>query len=322
MRVVRYQSGMAADWNAFVKVSRNGTFLFERGFMDYHQHRFEDVSLLFYNENGTLIGLLPANICDNAECVQTHGGLTYGGLVLHPAATLTDVREMFRLLGQIYCDMGVQHVIYKAVPYIYHKYPAEDDRYWLFRAGAHLAASSASTAILLDGDAHAALWHRKLKKKACEGLVLNEDNEAHLNDFWAIVDNVLATRHATTPVHTAGEIRLLFRRFPGRIKLYTVTNAEGRVITGCLAFVTDTTVHIQYMEAGEEGRRRRALDWLMFRLIARYADSGQRYFDFGISTEQGGRLLNEGLVYQKEGFGGRTVCYDIYSVETEKLSTL
>ena len=36
------------------------------------------------------------------------------------------------------------------------------------------------------------------------------------------------------------------------------------------------------------------------------------YFDFGISTEDGGRVLNEGLIYQKEGFGGRAVCYDTY----------
>ena len=40
-------------------------------------------------------------------------------------------------------------------------------------------------------------------------------------------------------------------------------------------------------------------------------------FDFGISTEQGGRYLNEGLIFQKEGFGARTVVYDTYELNIE-----
>ena len=42
------------------------------------------------------------------------------------------------------------------------------------------------------------------------------------------------------------------------------------------------------------------------------AETDFKYFDFGISTEHNGRLLNEGLIYQKEGFGGRGICYDTY----------
>ena len=38
------------------------------------------------------------------------------------------------------------------------------------------------------------------------------------------------------------------------------------------------------------------------------------YFDFGISTEQGGRWLNEGLIFQKEGFGARAIVYDQYTL--------
>ena len=30
------------------------------------------------------------------------------------------------------------------------------------------------------------------------------------------------------------------------------------------------------------------------------------------STEQMGHLLNVSLIFQKEGFGGRGMCYDIY----------
>ena len=43
-----------------------------------------------------------------------------------------------------------------------------------------------------------------------------------------------------------------------------------------------------------------------------YAD--RTYFDFGVSTENGGGYLNEGLIFQKEGFGARSVVYDTYEM--------
>jgi hypothetical protein len=36
------------------------------------------------------------------------------------------------------------------------------------------------------------------------------------------------------------------------------------------------------------------------------------YLDFGRSTEGDGSILNGGLIAQKEGFGGRAICYDTY----------
>jgi hypothetical protein len=38
------------------------------------------------------------------------------------------------------------------------------------------------------------------------------------------------------------------------------------------------------------------------------------YFDFGISNERGGRILNEGLADYKEGFGARAVAHDFYEL--------
>ena len=102
------------------------------------------------------------------------------------------------------------------------------------------------------------------------------------------------------------------------MKLFTVVNERDEIITGAVLFVTRQTVHVQYMEAGEEARTRRALDWLIQKLIAHYEQCGMRYFEFGISTERGGLYLNEGLAYQKEGFGGRGVCYDSYLLDLQQ----
>ena len=74
--------------------------------------------------------------------------------------------------------------------------------------------------------------------------------------------------------------------------------------------------HVQYIAASDEGCRLSALDWLFSQLpswLSRHAPEVS-YLDFGISTEQGGTYLNEGLIFQKEGFGARAVCYDHYTL--------
>ena len=321
MKALPYTPELAPAWNAFVRTSRNGTFLLDRNFMDYHSDRFKDGSLLFYTANDQLTAVLPANLKPEQKLVQSHGGLTYGGLLLSQTATLTDVRDAFVAAAEHYAAQGYERLAYKPVPAIYHTYPAEEDLYWLFRAQAVLTERTVSSTILLNSPLAQALWHRKTKKKACEGLTLETGNATLLRDFWAIVDDVLSSRHHTHPVHTLAEISLLSRRFPDSIRLFTATD-QGRVVAGCLAFITETTFHVQYMEAGDEGRRRRALDWLMARLIGLARDAGLRFLDFGISTEDGGRFLNDGLAYQKEGFGGRAICYDTYEAEIPKLMTL
>lgn len=39
--------------------------MFNRDFMEYHADRFEDFSLIFKNEKGKIVALLPGNIKDN-----------------------------------------------------------------------------------------------------------------------------------------------------------------------------------------------------------------------------------------------------------------
>jgi lipid II:glycine glycyltransferase (peptidoglycan interpeptide bridge formation enzyme) len=76
-------------------------------------------------------------------------------------------------------------------------------------------------------------------------------------------------------------------------------------------FETATVAHAQYGAVSDEGRRIRALDALYMFLINYYRQS-KRWFDFGISSEQDGRVLNPGLANQKEEFGGTGVAYDTY----------
>ena len=60
--------------------AKNSTFLFHRDFMDYHQDRFDDYSLLIFKKE-KLIAVFPANKID--EILYSHQGLSYGGLVFY-----------------------------------------------------------------------------------------------------------------------------------------------------------------------------------------------------------------------------------------------
>lgn len=322
MIVKPYSDGDSAAWNELVSASRAGTFLFHRGYMDYHRDRFPDHSLLFYSEGGTLQGALPATRGGDAGVVSSHAGLTYGGLILRPEVRLTAVGEMLRAAARHYLSQGFERLAYKPVPFIYYSYPSDDDRYYLFRADARLTARSASTAIDLTSPHAAALWHRKLKAGAAQGLKFKQLAPQHVPAFWRIVEQVLATYHATRPVHTAAQMQLLMQQLPLNIALYAMCNEGDEICAGSIVYHTPTCAHVQYMEASPEGRKRRALDQLIRNLSAHCLTMGHTYLDFGISTERGGTYLNEGLVYQKEGFGGRTVCYDEYEVSLQRLAAM
>jgi hypothetical protein len=56
-----YKPEFKGLWDAFVSGAKNGVFLFNRDYMDYHSDRFQDYSLLFFRDN-CLVALLPANI--------------------------------------------------------------------------------------------------------------------------------------------------------------------------------------------------------------------------------------------------------------------
>ena len=83
---------------------------------------------------------------------------------------------------------------------------------------------------------------------------------------------------------------------------------------GTLLFLTPQVLHTQYISATSEGKACGAIDILFDELInRRYCD--YCYIDFGKSTVSDSADLNEQLIFQKEGFGARAVCYDTYEYD-------
>jgi len=310
--VRRYEPSMYDVWNDFVAQSKNGTFLFDRRYMDYHADRFEDCSLMCY-KGDVLLAVLPANWVEETRTVVSHGGLTYGGLLLSEKITTVEAMQvMSGVMEWMRKEVGACCWLYKCVPHIYHRLPSEEDLYALFRQNAVLKARAVSSVI----DNRCRIPMREVRRrgvgKACKHGV--NFHEAHdLAAFWKVLETVLEERHGCVPVHSLDEMKRLKSAFPEQIRLYVAADDE-EVLAGVVVYEAGPVAHAQYIAASDKGRAVGALDGLFAYLIEEvYAT--KPYFDFGISTEQGGSYLNEGLLFQKEGFGARAVVYDWYQVD-------
>lgn len=310
MEIRRYRREDKELWNSFVSKARNATFLFDRNYMDYHADRFDDNSFMFYHK-GKLKAVLPANVA--GDTLYSHQGLTYGGLLLDKKATVEDVLECFDSLNSWLRENGITKVVYKALPWIYQQYPSEEDLYALtWKCKAQLISRDISSTIVIDNKLKFAESRKSGIRKALSlNIEVGESND--VDGFWHVLEDNLGNRYNAKPVHTAGEMKLLMSRFPNSIKLY-VAKMNGEIVGGTLIYVTPQVVHTQYISASVEGKKHGVLD-LLFDYIINKVYANCRYFDFGKSTEQGGAYLNEPLIFQKEGFGGRGVCYDWYQWE-------
>lgn len=302
-----YSPEMKSEWDAFVSASKNGLFLFFRDYMDYHHDRFEDHSIVVYRQN-KLYALLPANI--SHDVLYTHQGLTFGGLIVDEHFTAAESITVFRLINAYLRNEGIRKVVYKAIPWLYYQQPAEEDLYAIYRTtNAKLVARDISTAIRLDMPLTCnEMRNRGIKKALHHGIMVEESNR--WTDFWEVLTTNLQTKYHVSPVHSLSEIRMLKARFPHNIRLFTA-QLNNKVLGGTVVYEYGNVAHTQYISASLEGKKLHALDLLLDKLIHEIYRN-KTWFDFGKSTEQQGTILNEGLIFQKESFGGRAVCYDWY----------
>ena len=311
--IKRYTAEYAEEWNAFVAAAKNGTFLFNRQYMDYHAERFTDHSLMFYLD-GNLYAILPANQVDTT--LFSHQGLTYGGLLLSDHATAARTQQLFLELNAYLSAHQIRKVVYKPVPHIYHRIAAEEDLYALFSVcNAQLTERNLSSTVVLQDKLK---WHRDrrygINRCKNNGITIQESHD--FKGFWKVLEGNLQRKYNAHPVHQLEEIELLHSRFPQQIRLFTA-NRGNEILGGTVLYIMPKVVHAQYISASEEGKHLRVIDALFHHLLNECQWEGA-YFDFGTSNEDHGRTLVEPLIYQKEGFGGRGICYDRYEWTVEE----
>jgi acetyltransferase-like isoleucine patch superfamily enzyme/CheY-like chemotaxis protein len=309
--VERYTACRKREWDKFVNAAKNATFLFSRDYMDYHSDRFADHSLMIFNDQ-VLVAVLPANLAANGTLIS-HEGLTYGGLVVSHNAKLVDVLSCFHAVLHYLSQRRISKLLYKRIPDFYNTLPDDEVSYALFLLDARLYRRDCATTVSQAFRLPFRRDRKSLIKKAI-GLGVRIVQEKSFQPFWErVLVPQLAARHGVKPVHTLEEITLLASRFPEQIKQFSAYCGD-EIVAGTTIYETPTVAHAQYGAVTEQGRRVGAQAYLFGSLIEQYKD--KRFFDFGISNEKEGRVLNHGLLDWKEGFGGRSFAHDFYEIVT------
>ena len=309
--VERYTPARKAEWDRFVIAGKNATFLFQRDYMDYHQDRFTDHSLMIF-AGGELVGLAPANLATDGS-LFSHQGLTYGGLVVARDARLKEVLGCFHAVLKYLADAGISKWFYKRIPSFYHTLSADDLAYALFLVEARLYRQDCATTVA-EADRLPFVKSREALIKKATGLDIRIVQEISFQPFWEqVLEPQLASRHQAKPVHTLAEITRLAARFPDEIKQFSAY-CGTEIMAGATIYETPTVAHSQYAAVTDQGRQNGAQAYLFSWLIDHYR--AKHFFDFGTSNEHEGRAINHGLLRWKEGFGARCYTHDFYEITT------
>lgn len=309
IRVERYSQQNELAWNAFLETTRNGIFLFHRGFMDYHSDRFHDHSLVFY-EDSSIIGIFPANQKD--KMIVSHQGLTFGGLLFAMDTKAVQIGQMVELAHSYYKAQGIEQLILKPTPYFLHQFASHEDLYFWHLKGAELYRRDLSSLVDLAHEYKYSKGRKWIINKARK-----ENVQIRQTIDWEKFHQTLSQAlqvHGANPVHTVAELNLLQSRFPQKVRLYGAYVGDN-FVSGALTFSYGKTLHTQYLANSEAGRDVGGLDLLLDELISIARAEKYQFLSFGISTTDEGKSLNNGLLQQKESYGGRGVLHDWYRLK-------
>jgi hypothetical protein len=307
LQVKRYTDSLKKQWNAFAAAACNSTFLFQRDFMDYHQDRFKDYSLLVYN-NEKLVALLPANVLENI--VYSHQGLSYGGLLINKLY-LKDYFSIFEAVLMYLYKSNIQKLQLNPIPHFYNKEISQEIDYALFILKA--TRNRADAYFVVNTKKY------KMNRNRKRALILAKENQlefvesADFNSFWNLLSNNLEQRYGAKPTHSLDEITLLYSRFSKSIKLFEVRK-NRQILAGAVLFLINDVAHIQYSSANDLRQETGSMDFLFDEIIKHYKT--KKHVSFGISGEEQGKYVNEGLAYFKQSFGARVAVQNYYEIET------
>jgi hypothetical protein len=308
--VKQYQESDYTNWNAFIGQAKNATFLFHRDFMEYHKDRFDDFSLMIF-EDEKLVAVLPANRVGNE--IFSHQGLTFGGLVYSYKLKAEKVSNIIDSLLSFLKENRLLFFYFKPIPSFYPLGGNEESDFFLHKKGAFLDHKEMNLGVNLA--LPLTISKSKLKHfRKVEALHIEIIEDQQFDSFWKVVlEPRLAEKYDAKPVHTLQEISKLKSIFPDNIKQFSVYDGTN-IIAGITVFETDRVVKSQYGATTNKGESLRALDFLFITLIQKYKQEGKLFFDMGIVNAENEQGYHAGLLKQKEELGGSVYSQDFYKM--------
>jgi len=296
-------------WDAFVTTAKNSSFLFYRDFMEYHNDRFEDHSLLLFKKD-KLIALFPANLRENV--LYSHQGLTFGSLIVPKNIGAHEVYQLLELVIEYAKNEGFKEIYVKTIPQIYYEKAADELLYFLTIKG-----TLQSRNLVLAIDYKQEFKIHKTKRKHYEknySLGFEIEENGSLSEFWNdVLTPKLDEKYSVKPVHSLAEITKLQGQFPSNIIQYNI-KLDGEILAGITIFKHKKVVKSQYGATTQKGESLRALEYLFMYLIEKFQEEKMHYFSMGTVDADNELGYNAGLLKQKEELGCVCFTQDIYKI--------
>ena len=215
--VKQYQESDYENWNAFIGQAKNATFLFHRDFMEYHKDRFEDFSLMIFDDE-KLVAVLPANRVGDE--VFSHQGLSYGTIVIQNNIRIKEYLNIVRQMMLYLSQQNIEFIYLKLLPKIYNKILTDELDYVSFLMKVTVYRSDIYMVVDKEQEYKPNRNRKRALQIAYELEIEIREDDNYINFWNQILIPNLKNRFEVSPVHSIEEINTLALLFPNQIKLF------------------------------------------------------------------------------------------------------
>lgn len=310
-----FEERMSEEWdNLVLQTSVNGTFLQTRNFLNYHpKDRFIDASLVI-KKGERIIAVVPACEIKSDKGVEffSHKGSTYGGIVIDQKYYNTyDVINMVGLLDE-YVKENYSSIVMKITADIHSREAGDLLQYALeYHGFSNYVELNTYVDLLGFPEDVIERFDRNKKRniRKCEehGLTFrNLQNGKEIEGFHRLL-GINLSKYNLKPIHTAKEMQeFASSRIPNNVRFYGVYK-DDEMMAGGMMFVFDNAnvIHAQNLSADYRFDEYSPITYMYYRVIKQAKEDGYRALSWGISTEDNGKVLNFGLIRNKESYGSK-----------------
>ena len=307
MRIIAFDIKLTNDWDEFVYSSKNGNILHTQNFLQYHQERFEDRSVMFFDNSNVLIGLFPANEANKG--IISHGGSSYGGLIVGQNNTLDLAFKMFELLVNHFSK--AEYIQFRNSVHIFKSYSSDEVTNAAEAVGFKKAYSEQSSYIEF-GQNYVISKNRQEKISRSKKKLTFIADDKSTEEFYKLLSTNLDIKHQSVPTHNLKEIQDLIQRFPNKFTIYAAYYGDIMVAGIWLFELTPCNYHTFYLCQDYNFKKYYSLSGLIGFLMTGLKNKQAKCLSFGISTEKNGEELNEGLYSFKKSFGAEKIQRETY----------
>ena len=277
-------------------------------------------------DNGQeLCAVIPAaaQTVDGKRMLRSHPGSTFGGPVIGPELLRAPkLVELVAALDAWAKENSFEACEMKLTSDLFATLPTDALQYAFYHAG-YTDEIEIAAYLPVEGQTREALvadysFNKRYDMKKCEkaGLSFRQlHSEEDIRTFYALLCWNLQKFDAK-PVHTLEELLDFHQnRLKDEVRFLGVFDPDARMVAGaCLFFFAQTNVlHTQYLATAPDVKKYVPSTFLYDSVIRFALEAGAKTVSFGTSTHDRGRVLNTGLIQNKEGYGSLHSLNRIYT---------